>query len=179
MYRDYMEKEAEYKYKAVYILLAIIFLINCGVSIWEMRQISKLQIQQNRIEIIQYNYENLTENTKDYIVGLMDELKIINDEAINILRDVVLSALAGIITTALTLIPMNFLKAIFKSVYSTQYYSNTIEKIIVVETFLVGISFISEICAAVSNICVYQDLFKLYEKVLLTLNNVLLTIPTF
>ena len=36
MYRDYMEKEAEYKYKAVCILLAIIFLINCGVSIWEM-----------------------------------------------------------------------------------------------------------------------------------------------
>ena len=109
----------------------------------------------------------------------MDELKVINDEAINILRGVVVSVLAGIITTALTLIPINFLKAIFKSVYSTQYYSNTIEKIIVVETFLVWMSFISEICAAVSNICIYQDLFKLYEKVLLTLNSVLLTIPTF
>ena len=34
MYRDYMEKEAEYKYKAVCILLAIIFWINCGGSIW-------------------------------------------------------------------------------------------------------------------------------------------------
>lgn len=58
--------------------------------------------------------------------------------------------------------------------HSAQYYSNTIEKIIVV-----GISFISEICAAVSNICVYQDLFKLYKKVLLVLNNVLLTMPMF
>lgn len=63
--------------------------------------------------------------------------------------------------------------------HSAQYYSNTIENIIVVETFLVGISFISEICAAVSNICVYQDLFKLYKKVLLVLNNVLLTMPMF
>ena len=59
MYRDYMEKEAEYKYKAVCILLAIIFLINCGVSIWEMCQISKLQIQQNRIEIM-YAMNNMT-----------------------------------------------------------------------------------------------------------------------
>ena len=38
---------------------------------------------------------------------------------------------------------------------TAQYYSNNIEKIIVVETFLVQISFISEICEAVSNICVY------------------------
>lgn len=179
MYSDYLETEAVCKYKAVCILLAIIFFINSGVSIWEMCQISRLQIQQNKIEVIQYNYENSTENTKDYIVGLMDELEETKNEAFNMIVGVVVSALAGMFTTALTLIPMNLLKGIFKSVYSAQYYSNTIEKIIVIETFLVGISFISEIGAVVSDLCVYQDLFKLYEKVLFSLNSVLLTMPLF
>ena len=179
MYSDYLETEAEFKYKAVCILLAIIFFINSGVSIWEICQISRLQIQQNKIEVIQYNYENSTENTKDYIVGLMDELEEIKNESFNMIVGVVVSALAVTFTTALTLIPMNLLKGIFKSVYSTQYYSNTTEKIIAIETFLVGISFISEICAVVSNVCVYQDLFKLYEKVLFSLNSVLLTMPLF
>lgn len=38
MYSDYMEKEDECKYKAVCILLAIIFFINNGVSMWERCQ---------------------------------------------------------------------------------------------------------------------------------------------
>ena len=179
MYRSYEEEEAEWNYKAVCILLAVIFIINVAVSVWQVCQINKLQLQWDKTEAIQENYENSTENTKNYIEALVDELNEIKIEAADMFFDILVSALGGILVTMLTLIPIELLKHIFKSVRDSRHYSSTIEKIIIIETICVGASFISEICTTLSNISTYRDLFKLYEDIFSTLNLALLMTPSF